>query len=73
MPSETALLALALRLAGDATLLLLPSGEAQLARLEDRTVAVGEESRRVTLYTISGLGFQPAPVWLDEQGELSPS
>jgi imidazolonepropionase-like amidohydrolase len=70
VPAETALLARALRAAPGGSLPLLPLGEALLARLDQRTVNVGTESRRVTLYAISGLGFQPQTVWLDENGEL---
>jgi imidazolonepropionase-like amidohydrolase len=70
VPSESALLARALRAADGSRLPLLPVGEARLARVEDRTLTVGAESRRVTLYTISGLDFHPEPIWLDEKGEL---
>ena len=70
VPSESALLARALLAAGDGKLALLPMGESRISRLEDRTVRVGEQSRHITLYTITGLGFQPAPIWLDDDGEL---
>lgn len=70
VPSETALLARALLAAADARLPLLPMGEARIQRLENRTVRVGEQSRQLTLYALSGLGFQPAPIWLDDNGEL---
>jgi len=70
VPSENALLARALLAAPEGKLPLLPSGEARIQKLEDRTVSVGEQSRRITLYAISGLGFQPGPIWLDQDGEL---
>ncbi len=70
VPSETALLARALLAAADATLALLPVGEARIQRLEVRTVQVGEQSRQVTLYAMTGLGFQPVPIWLDDTREL---
>lgn len=70
VPSEIALLARALSTAAGARLPLLPLGEARLDRLEERTVDRGSERRSVTLYTIAGLGFQPQPVWLDQDGEL---
>jgi imidazolonepropionase-like amidohydrolase len=70
VPSETALLARALLDAADARLALLPVGEARIQRLEERTVQVGEQSRQVALYAITGLGFQPVPIWLDDQREL---
>ncbi len=70
VPSEIALLARALRTAAGARLPLLPLGEARLERLEERRVDAAGERRSVTLYTIAGPGFQPQPVWLDEDGEL---
>jgi imidazolonepropionase-like amidohydrolase len=70
VPSEIALLARALRTAAGARLPLLPLGEARLERLEERTVDAAGERRSVTLFTIAGLGFQPQPVWLDQDGEL---
>ena len=70
VPSETALLARALLASPDAKLPLLPLGESRIEKLEERTVRVGEQSRRLTLYAITGLGFQPGPIWLDEDGEL---
>ena len=70
VPAELGLLAQALRAAPGGNLPLLPQGEARLERLDERTVSLGAESRRVTLYAISGIGFQPQTVWLDENGEL---
>jgi imidazolonepropionase-like amidohydrolase len=70
VPSEIGLLARALRSAAGSNLSLLPLGVARLAQLENRTVNSGDRLRSVTLYTISGLGFQPQPVWLDDDGEL---
>jgi imidazolonepropionase-like amidohydrolase len=69
-PDETGLLARALRSAEHSRLQLLPQGEAQLARITELTVSGGDEARRVTLYAITGLGFQPTNVWLDDDGEL---
>ena len=70
VPSEIALLARALRTAAGDSLPLLPLGEVRLERLEARTIDAGSKRRSVTLYTIAGLGFQPQPVWLDDDGEL---
>lgn len=70
VPAETALLARALLTAPGRRLPLLPQGEARIEELEVRTVKAGNNSRRVTLYGISGLGFQPVTVWLAEDREL---
>jgi len=69
-PAEIALLARALILSPERRLALLPQGEARLEQLDERTVKAGTESRRVRLFSISGLGYQPSTVWLDEQGDL---
>jgi imidazolonepropionase-like amidohydrolase len=69
-PDETALLARALLGAPGHKLKLLPQGEAQLTELSHVLVANGGEDRRVTLYSIGGLGFQPVNVWLDQDREL---
>jgi cytosine/adenosine deaminase-related metal-dependent hydrolase len=64
-PEETAVLARALLRAGG-KLALHPGGEASIRK-------VGEENLRgthVTAYEISGLGFQPSEVWLDDDLNL---
>jgi hypothetical protein len=75
LPSEdlfdsVAVLARALRQAPERRLAMLPAGE---ARIEDDTpheVAVAGVTRRLSRVSISGLGFSPDSVWLDEDGEL---
>jgi imidazolonepropionase-like amidohydrolase len=47
---------------------LLPSGEATIARVADRTITVGGRGVHVVLYDIGGLGFSPSPVWLEDGG-----
>ncbi len=69
-PDETALLARALLGTPQHRLKLLPQGEAELAELAHVEVASDGKDRRVTLYSISGLGFQPVNVWLDQDREL---
>jgi hypothetical protein len=69
-PEEIGLLARALRDTPGSSLPLLPQGEARLQPLAQLQISNGTSSRRVGLYAISGLGFQPASVWLDEDGEL---
>jgi hypothetical protein len=65
-PAEAGWLARAMLRGGRKTMPLLPSGEASLER--GGTLEIG--TRRVTLYSIGGLGFTPVRVWLDDAGEL---
>jgi imidazolonepropionase-like amidohydrolase len=69
-PEELALLVRALLAAPGGRLPLLPQGEAHVEKVGERTLASGPEVQTVTQYAISGLGFQPTPVWLDAKGEL---
>ncbi|HEX6199849.1 MAG TPA: hypothetical protein VF150_06255, partial [Thermoanaerobaculia bacterium] len=66
--AELALLARALRGEPDGRIALLPEGEAVLEGPETVEVAAGERRRRLTRVAITGLGFTPASVWLDEDG-----
>lgn len=68
-PEELTLLARALLAAGG-RLALLPAGEASIERVRAIDVTAGERRGRAILYAISGLGFSPAYVWLDEQNEF---
>ncbi|HUP43626.1 MAG TPA: hypothetical protein VM599_10500, partial [Thermoanaerobaculia bacterium] len=65
---ELALLARALRADPDGRFALLPAGEAALESAETIEVAAGEETRRLTRVAITGFGFTPASVWLEENG-----
>jgi len=69
-PEETAVLARALLAAPDQKLALLPAGEAAIRRVGELNVSAGGKSQHVTCYEISGLGFTPSPVWLDDRHEL---
>lgn len=69
-PEETAQLARALLRAPGQRLRLLPQGEASLRRVTAVEVGSGPSARRLTLYAIEGLGFQPGYVWLDGESEL---
>jgi imidazolonepropionase-like amidohydrolase len=69
-PEEIAVLARALLKAPGRTLPLLPAGEARIDRVGDLTVSANGERRTVTQYAISGLGFSPLRLWLDEGGEF---
>lgn len=64
-PEETAILARALLKAGG-KLALHPSGEATIRKVDEETV----RGTHVTAYEISGLGFQPFEVWLDDRMQL---
>jgi imidazolonepropionase-like amidohydrolase len=68
VPEETALLANALLKADGNKLALLPEGQAVLRRGDEVTLTSGSGSRRVVSYEISGLGFSPETVWLDQNG-----
>jgi imidazolonepropionase-like amidohydrolase len=69
-PVELAFLARALLEAPGGRLPLLPQGEARVEKVGTREVASGSRSQTVTQYDVTGLGFQPSPVWLDEKQEL---
>ncbi|MGH8177077.1 MAG: amidohydrolase family protein [Steroidobacter sp.] len=65
-PEELGLLANALLTARGKRLALLPAGEATIKQTGVLTLHKGETSRRVVSYEISGLGFTPETVWLDD-------
>ncbi len=67
-PEEAALLANALLKAPERKLALLPEGQATLRKTDETTVQSPSGSRRVISYEITGLGFSPQVVWLDEGG-----
>ncbi|WP_374602138.1 amidohydrolase family protein [Arenimonas sp.] len=69
-PDQTAVLARALLNAKDQRLALLPGGEARIDALQTHTFKVGGQTVQATLHAISGLGFTPTFVWLDEDDEL---
>ncbi|MET0619834.1 MAG: amidohydrolase family protein [Thermoanaerobaculia bacterium] len=67
---DTAWLAEALRKARGRKLALLPEGEARAESLESKRVTANGKARTVRLWSITGLGFQPSYIWLEENGEL---
>ena len=69
-PEETAVLARALLAAPNQKIALLPAGESSIRRVGELTVSAGGKSQHITCYEISGLGFTPSPVWLDDRREL---
>jgi imidazolonepropionase-like amidohydrolase len=67
-PEELGLLARALLETEDGKLALLPGGEAALEPVSTLEVRDAQgRTRKVTQYAISGLGFSPLRVWLDEE------
>ncbi|MBV9926179.1 MAG: amidohydrolase family protein [Acidobacteria bacterium] len=67
-PEEFALLARALLEAPGGRLPLLPEGEASIRRTGELMLKDGERERRVVSYEITGLGFTPDTIWLEEDG-----
>lgn len=65
-PSELALLVAALVKAKGAPLNLLPAGEARMQRVAEATVHSASQALHVTEYIVTGLAFDPQPVWLDD-------
>ncbi|WP_129642517.1 amidohydrolase family protein [Peristeroidobacter agariperforans] len=68
VPEEGALLANALLKAEGQKLALLPEGQATAQRGDEVTLKSASGTRRVMSYEISGLGFAPETIWLDENG-----
>jgi imidazolonepropionase-like amidohydrolase len=51
-------------------LALLPNGQAAIRKLQSLPVEGSGRKRTATLYEISGLGFTPQYLWLDEEQQL---
>jgi len=67
-PEELALLAQALLKSPSKRLPLLPTGEASIERADELTLKEGDKTQRIMLYEITGLGFTPVTIWLDQDG-----
>ncbi len=52
------------------TLALLPSGTASVQELLSTTVKHENQEKQVKLMALSGLGFTPSYIWLDDQNQL---
>lgn len=65
---EAALLAQALLAAPGHKLALLPEGEASIEKRSELKISANGQARTVVQYAISGLGFSPSAVWLDQDG-----
>ncbi len=69
-PEYMAAMARALLAAPDQRLAMWPAGTAGIEKLAEETVEADGQSRTASLYAISGLGFDPQYLWLDENDEL---
>lgn len=69
-PEDSAVLARALLNARGQRLDLLPEGEARIEAVGSTQASAGGISRTVHLYAITGLGFTPSYLWLDDQRKL---
>jgi imidazolonepropionase-like amidohydrolase len=67
---EIALLAQALLAAPGHKLPLLPAGEASIEKRGELKINANGQSRTVTQYAVSGLGFSPFSFWLDSDGRF---
>jgi Amidohydrolase family len=67
---ELGMLARALLKAPGRTLPLLPAGQASIRKLTDATVTSEGRKKHVTAYEITGFGFTPEPIWLDDDRQL---
>jgi imidazolonepropionase-like amidohydrolase len=65
---DIGILAAALLRADGNRLHLLPEGEAHIEPEGETKVTAGTRSQTLRLFAISGLGFTPAYVWMDERG-----
>ncbi len=54
----------------DGRIAALPGGELQSARIAEMRVGPAGQERNVALYSILGLGMQPAYVWLDDDAGM---
>lgn len=70
VPEELAWLAWALLSAPEHKLALLPEGEASIERVSELKFGEKDHARTIVLYSISGLGLTPAPIWLERDGTL---
>ena len=69
-PGELGLLANAILKSPSKRISLLPAGEASIEAAGDRSLSSGGKTMRVRQLLVSGMGFTPQPLWLDEKGEL---
>ncbi|HWC17337.1 MAG TPA: hypothetical protein VG498_09985, partial [Terriglobales bacterium] len=68
--AESAFLARALLKSNSAPLKLLPAGEAQIEKMTDVTLENQGQKVHVTEFGITGLGYEPQTLWLDDDQHL---
>jgi imidazolonepropionase-like amidohydrolase len=54
----------------DKTLELLPGGKARASRLADLEVRAGAAAETITLWSITGIGTSPLPMWADKSNRF---
>lgn len=69
-PAEYAVLARALLSSPQKHAALFPAGEANIEKASERSMTSNGNTVRVTQYLVSGMGYTPDPIWLDDKGEL---
>jgi imidazolonepropionase-like amidohydrolase len=69
-PEQQAHIARAMLASPTGQLELLPSGTAKIRKVTDKILKIDGADRTVSLYEISGFGFTPQYLWLDENNEL---
>ncbi|HEY2738922.1 MAG TPA: amidohydrolase family protein [Thermoanaerobaculia bacterium] len=69
-PQEAELLARALLRSPDHSIDLLPDGRETIEELGTLTVKADGKSETIHLYSLSGSGFEPGQLWLDDQQRL---
>jgi hypothetical protein len=67
---DLASLARALLAAPNATVPLLPTGQARIEKVMQQELKNAAGSTTPTLYLVHGVDLQPASIWLDDKGEL---
>ena len=66
---EFAMLVRAL-LAHDNAISLVPVGETRLDKVRTEEVTIGDRKQKLTLYLVTGLGFEPSTAWFDEDNNF---
>jgi imidazolonepropionase-like amidohydrolase len=69
-PEELGMLARALLKAPGKALPLLPAGQASIRKLTEAAVTHEGKKKHLTAWAISGLGFTPYAIWLDDDNQL---
>jgi hypothetical protein len=69
-PSEEFAMLVRTLLSNGGQMKLLPVGNVRLEKLRTEDVAIADKPRKLTLYSITGLGFTPVTAWFDEENNL---